>query len=386
MMNVDEPEIKLKYMGNDYYQDSVVVVIKGSKIELSRILTILSIIDFSRNKFQGEILKSIGRLNSLWGLNLSHNNLEGLILTSPGNLTNLESLDLSSNELVGVIPQQLTSLMFLEVLNLSDNQLIGPIPHGSQFNKFGSDSYSGNLALCGFPLSKKCKQLQPLPPPPILQQDENSDNIRLLLRQGIPLHGHDEFEDSSNQGNFLELLMLLSDQNENLEAVLSKDVPEHLKLTAPSIQKDVVNAIAVETANAIVRELGDGMFSIVFDKSWDASMEEQSIVSLRYVDGRGYVIEHFLGLKQISSSSVLSLKEVEDLLSTHIEDISWLRGQSYDEVNNIDMQGEFTKFTTVIIEENESAYYVHYVAHKLELTLVEATKSHPYCNTLLHSF
>ena len=79
MMNVDEHEIKLKYMGNDYYQDSVVVVIKGSEIELSRILTVLSIIDFSRNKFQGEIPKFIGRLNSLRGLNLSHNNLEGHI-------------------------------------------------------------------------------------------------------------------------------------------------------------------------------------------------------------------------------------------------------------------------------------------------------------------
>ncbi|KAL7250691.1 hypothetical protein ACSBR1_012668 [Camellia fascicularis] len=157
----------------------------------------------------------------------------------------------------------------------------------------------------------------------------STDCIRLLLRQGISLHGHDEFEDSSNQGNFLELLMLLSDQNENLRAVLSKDVPEHLKLTASSIQKDIVNAIAVETTNAIVRELGDGMFSIA----------------------------------------------VEDLFSTHIEDISRLHGQSYDDVNNIEMQGELNKFTTLIMEKNEN-YYVHCFAHKLELTLVEAAKSH----------
>ncbi|GMP54759.1 hypothetical protein CsSME_00019819 [Camellia sinensis var. sinensis] len=175
MINVDEHEMKLKYMGDSYYQDSVVVMIKGYEIELSRILTVLSIIDFSRNKFQGEIPKSIGRLNSLRGLNLSHNNLEGRIPTSLGNLKNLESLDLSSNKFVGEIPQQLKSLTFLEVLNLSDNQLAGPIPQGSQFNTFGSDSYGGNLALCGLPLSKKCKELLPLPPPPTLQQDENSD-------------------------------------------------------------------------------------------------------------------------------------------------------------------------------------------------------------------
>ncbi|KAL7249071.1 hypothetical protein ACSBR1_011270 [Camellia fascicularis] len=65
--------------------------------------------------------------------------------------------------------------MFLEVLNLLDNQLAGSIPQGRQVNSFGNDSYSGNLALCGIPLSKKCKELQPLPPPLTFQQDENPD-------------------------------------------------------------------------------------------------------------------------------------------------------------------------------------------------------------------
>ncbi|GMP52211.1 hypothetical protein CsSME_00018120 [Camellia sinensis var. sinensis] len=175
MMNADEQQMKLKYMGEYYYQDSVVVMMKGYEIEYSRILTVFSIIDFSRNKFQGDIPKSIGRLNSLRGLNLSHNNLKGHIPTLFENLTNLESLDLSSNKLVGEIPQQLTSLKFLAVLNLSDNQLVGQIPQGSQFDTFGNDSYNGNLALCGFPLSKKCEEQQPLPPPPTLQHDENSD-------------------------------------------------------------------------------------------------------------------------------------------------------------------------------------------------------------------
>ncbi|KAL7250600.1 hypothetical protein ACSBR1_012597 [Camellia fascicularis] len=71
MMNVDEHEMKLKYMGQTYHQDSTVVVIKGYEIKLSRILTVFSIIDFSRNNFQGDIPKSIGGLNSLRGLNLS---------------------------------------------------------------------------------------------------------------------------------------------------------------------------------------------------------------------------------------------------------------------------------------------------------------------------
>ncbi|KAL7219667.1 hypothetical protein ACSBR2_012684 [Camellia fascicularis] len=94
------------------------------------------------NNFQGDIPKSIANLNSLRGLNLSHNNLTGYIPTSLGNLTNLESLDLSSNKLVG-----------------GDSLAID----------------NGNLALCGIPLSKKYKELQPLPPSPTFQQDENPD-------------------------------------------------------------------------------------------------------------------------------------------------------------------------------------------------------------------
>ncbi|XP_028070555.1 receptor-like protein 43 [Camellia sinensis] len=52
MTNVDEHELKLKYMGEYYYQDSVVVMMKGYEIEYSRILTVFSIIDLSSNKFQ----------------------------------------------------------------------------------------------------------------------------------------------------------------------------------------------------------------------------------------------------------------------------------------------------------------------------------------------
>ncbi|KAL7207588.1 hypothetical protein ACSBR1_029520 [Camellia fascicularis] len=110
---IEKFEAMMNVMGEMYYQDSVVVVMKGFEIEYSRILMVFSIIDLSSNNFQGDISKSIANLNSLRGLNLSHNNLTGHIPTSLVNLTNLESLDLSSNKFVGEIPWQLASLMFL---------------------------------------------------------------------------------------------------------------------------------------------------------------------------------------------------------------------------------------------------------------------------------
>ncbi|KAK4578029.1 hypothetical protein RGQ29_028241 [Quercus rubra] len=149
---------KQQYMGEtDYYQDSMVVIVKGLDSKLQRILTIFTTIDLSSNKFEGEIPK-----------------LTGHIPLSLANLSALESLDLSSNRLVGEIPIQMTSLTFLAKLNLSRNQLTGPIPQGKQFGTFENDPYYGNLGLYGFPLSIECSNDElTLPTLPSIFQEDN---------------------------------------------------------------------------------------------------------------------------------------------------------------------------------------------------------------------
>ena len=156
IMNIDEGNVTRRYMGDNYYEDSTVVTIKGLEMEFVKILNTFTTIDLSNNKLQGEIPECIGNLNSLRGLNLSHNDLRGHIPLSFRNLKMLESLDLSSNKLSGQIPQELTSLTFLSFLNLSQNHLTGFIPQGKQFDTFENDSYYKNTGLCGFPLSKRC--------------------------------------------------------------------------------------------------------------------------------------------------------------------------------------------------------------------------------------
>ncbi|KAI9095303.1 hypothetical protein K1719_026337 [Acacia pycnantha] len=159
MMKVDKVEAGSQYMGSkDYstYMDSVMITWKGNTIELERILTIFTTIDLSNNSFVGEIPKAIGELHALIGLNLSHNRIIGSIPKSIGKLTSLEWLDLSCNKLMSKIPLAMTNLNFLSMLNLSQNQLEGMIPKGKQFNTFQTDSYEGNLGLCGAPLSKTC--------------------------------------------------------------------------------------------------------------------------------------------------------------------------------------------------------------------------------------
>ncbi|TYI32373.1 hypothetical protein ES332_A04G056000v1 [Gossypium tomentosum] len=92
------------YMGGNYYQDSVIITMKGLDFKLERILTSFTVIDFSSNHFKGSIAKEVGELNSLIVLNFSHNSLAGNILPSLGKMAALESLDLSSNKLQGRIP------------------------------------------------------------------------------------------------------------------------------------------------------------------------------------------------------------------------------------------------------------------------------------------
>ncbi|KAL1102572.1 hypothetical protein V6Z11_D05G373900, partial [Gossypium hirsutum] len=125
-----------KYMGGDYYQDSVIITLKGLDFKLERILTSFTVIDFSSNHFKGSIPKEVGELKSLIVLNFSHNSLAGNIPPSLGKMAALESLDLSSNKLQGRIPVQLTDLTYLGALNLSHNNLEGQIPLANQFDTF----------------------------------------------------------------------------------------------------------------------------------------------------------------------------------------------------------------------------------------------------------
>ncbi|RHN60309.1 putative leucine-rich repeat domain, L domain-containing protein [Medicago truncatula] len=155
MMNANDNKTGLQYMGKvNYYNDSVVVIVKGFSMELTRILTIFTTIDLSNNMFEGKIPEVIGELNSLKGLNLSNNRITGTIPQSLSKLRHLEWLDLSRNQMTGEIPVALTNLNFLSFLNLSKNHLEGVIPTGQQFSTFGNDSYEGNTMLCGFPSSK----------------------------------------------------------------------------------------------------------------------------------------------------------------------------------------------------------------------------------------
>ncbi|KAL5550599.1 hypothetical protein UlMin_000775 [Ulmus minor] len=201
------------------------------------------------------------------------------------------------------------------------------------------------------------------------------DCIRFLIRQGLAFRGHNEFEDSSNQYNFLELLNFLADHNEEVRVVALKNAPENIRLTSPKIQKDIVNVCAIETINVIIRDMRDAVFSILVDESRDVSIKEQMVVMFHYVDKKGYVIESFIGIEHVANTTTVSLKTtIDKLFSKHRLSISRLRGQGYDGTSN--MSGEFNGLKTIIMKENECAFFVYCFAHQLQLALMGVAKKH----------
>ncbi|KAF5469241.1 hypothetical protein F2P56_013329 [Juglans regia] len=82
-------------------------------------------------------------------VHLAHNHFAGSTHTSLITLPKLLELRLEDNHFDGQIPDfQQESLNYF---NVSGNELEGPIPNS--FNGMDSSSFSGNLELCGKPMS-----------------------------------------------------------------------------------------------------------------------------------------------------------------------------------------------------------------------------------------
>ncbi|GLT64319.1 hypothetical protein SLA2020_368220 [Shorea laevis] len=162
---------------NFYYRDTVRITSKGLKVELVKILTIFTTLDFSCNGFDSPIPEEIGELKVLYILNLSHNAFICQIPPSLGKLSNLESLDLSTNKLSGKIPMQLADGLIFYSSQLSFNQLVGQIPFIKQFTTFSETSFEGNKRLCGFPLKSQCAYEEPRLSPPTYEETHSNSGI-----------------------------------------------------------------------------------------------------------------------------------------------------------------------------------------------------------------
>nr|GEV15886.1 hypothetical protein [Tanacetum cinerariifolium] len=160
----------------------------------------------------------------------------------------------------------------------------------------------------------------------LTEQERNDYRIQLIvsvlatrycLNGELPFRGHDEKVTSLYMGNFLDLRKLIGKLNKNIGEVL-KRTPKNCQLNSPHIQKEPVDCFkAEETSSSYLKAFIDSFVAV-------------------------------------------SLKQ--------------LKGQGYDGASN--MRGEFNGLKAKILEENNSAYYVHCFAHQLQLVVVAVVRKH----------
>ena len=138
------------------------------------------------------------------------------------------------------------------------------------------------------------------------------------------------------QGNFLELIKFLTENNEDINKVVLKNTLGNCKSISLKVQKEIINACAIETTNTIISDIGCQHFSLLVDEDRDALVKEQTDDVLRFVDKRRCVVEDLIGLQHVTDTSALSLKErIDDIFSKYCLGISSLRGQGYDGASNM---------------------------------------------------
>ncbi|XP_042401216.1 zinc finger MYM-type protein 1-like [Zingiber officinale] len=176
---------------------------------------------------------------------------------------------------------------------------------------------------------------------------------------------------------FLELLEWYSSKCPEVVTVVGINALGNNQMIAPKIKKQLVNACAVETTNAILADLGDRWFTLLLDEAHYCLVKEQIAVVIRYVNKRGEVIERFMVVVHVATTTFACLKEtIDSLFAKYDLLVARLRGQGYDGASN--MSGGFNVLKSLIMKENSYTRYVHCFAHQLQLVVVAVAQENQY--------
>ncbi|GJW15624.1 zinc finger MYM-type protein 1-like protein [Tanacetum coccineum] len=197
---------------------------------------------------------------------------------------------------------------------------------------------------------------------------------RYCLNGELSFRGHDENVTSLYRGNYLELVKLIGIVDKNIGEVL-KRAPKNCQLLSPKIQKEIATCFEAEVLEIIFKEIGDDVFALLVDESSDVTKKEQMAIVFRYVNKNGLVKESLVGIIKVKETSSAYLKSsIDKFFAKNHLSLKQLRGQGYDGASN--MCGEFNGLKAKILEENNSAYYVHCFAHQLQLVVVAVARKH----------
>ncbi|KAL4121826.1 hypothetical protein QTP88_014259 [Uroleucon formosanum] len=200
------------------------------------------------------------------------------------------------------------------------------------------------------------------------------NSLLYCARQGIAVRGHREDEDSSNKGNFLELLTLRANDNDIIQRYFIEK-----EKTFRYVSGDYTNTFLEYLANIVIKNIIDnviaaGIFSIIVDETQDLSPAEV-----------------FLGFYETETTDGETLSMlIKSTFISHGLKIENIRGQCYDGAAS--MRGSYKGVQARIREENHLAMYIHCNAHILNLCLIDLAKQVSYVRNVfgtlntLHNF
>ena len=133
-------------------------------------------------------------------------------------------------------------------------------------------------------------------------------NVVLLHgKQGLAFRGHNEGEASTNRGNFLEIINLLSMYDYN---VAKRPSVQNANYTSPEVQNDLISIIATcVRRDNVIKLVEAGWFSLLVNETKDLSKTEQLSICLRYLlDGEP--VEEFLNFVPTEKLDAKSLSQI----------------------------------------------------------------------------
>ena len=198
-----------------------------------------------------------------------------------------------------------------------------------------------------------------------------------MAEEELALRGHDESVKSRSRGNFLAILNLVANHDENIRERITHG-PRNATYTSPDIQNTLLQIMAGMVQKEICCKIQEaGVFSVLGDESKDCTKKEQLTIALRCVDPKEKAVcEYFLTFVEAASLNAERLTEyIVDTRKKHQLELTQIVSQAYDGASV--MSGRCSGVQARLKAFAPNAVYIHCYARILNLVLVDSVKAIP---------